>query len=72
MSPRARRPLPDQQRKLDFPLPAAPAPPRARVTRPDPDALAKIAVARRTKPSAKPGNVRLALTLDVPASWRSG
>ena len=48
--------------QLDLP----PAPPRARATRPDPDELAKLAVARRTKPSAKPGNVRLALTLDVP------
>jgi hypothetical protein len=28
--------------------------------------VAKVAVARRTKPSARPGYVRLALTLEVP------
>ena len=69
MAPRPRRPPraapPATQAPLDFPAPAPP-PPRARASRPDPDELAKIAVARRTKPSAKPGNVRLMLTLDVP------
>lgn len=33
---------------------------------PDPEDAAQVAIARRTRPSAVPGNVKLTLTLDVP------
>ena len=39
---------------------------KPRATRPDPDQVAKVAIARRTKPSTRPGHVKLTLTLDVP------
>jgi hypothetical protein len=40
---------------------------RPRVARSDPDQVAKkLAIARRTKPSTRPGHVKLTLTLDVP------
>ena len=34
-------------------------------TRPDADQAAKLAIARRTKPSAVPGYVKLTITLDL-------
>ena len=67
MGRRARR-SPDaaaQQEALNFRPPSSTAPPRAGRY---PNQLAKIAVARRGKPSAKPGNVKLTLTLDLPRS----
>ena len=63
VSPRAPRPLPDHQRQLGLPTPA---PTRSRAARSDPDQVAKVAIARRTKPSTRPGHVKLTLTLDVP------
>ena len=41
----------------------APARPRAAL---EPERAAKLAVARRAKPSSRPGHVRLILTLDLP------
>jgi len=65
VSPRPPRHLPDHQRPLDLPTPP-PAKPRTRVASPDPEQLAKVAVARRTKPSMQPDHVKLALKLDIP------
>jgi len=33
---------------------------------PTPEQIAKVAIARRAKPSAVPGNVKLTLTFDIP------
>ena len=33
---------------------------------PTPEQIAKVAIARRAKPSAVPGNVKLTLTFDLP------
>src|SRR5215831_21175757 len=55
-----------QQENLNFRPPPS-STPSSRVSR-DPNQLAKRAVARRGKPSAKPGNVKLTLTLDLPRS----
>ena len=57
---------PAQKEALNFrPPSSSTAPPQASR---DPNQLAKKAVARRGKPSAKPGNVKLTFTLDLPRS----
>jgi len=62
VSPRRR--ARDMPERLILPAPAAPKPRRTALKTPE-DA-ARIAVRRRTKPSAVPGNVRLVLNLDIP------
>jgi len=52
-------PLPAQ------PSPAPPTKPKASIVR-APEAAAKVAIARRTKPSSVPGYVKIMLTLDIP------
>jgi hypothetical protein len=48
-----------------LPLEAPPAPPQRSHDRADVDQVAKAAVARRAKPSAIPGRVKLTFTLDL-------
>ena len=64
MSPRRapRPPRDEHDGPEQLPLVASSKP---RAARPDPDQVAKLAIARRTTPSAKPGYVRLMLTLEV-------
>jgi hypothetical protein len=67
VTPRPRRPARAAQDTTQAPLDfTAPAPPRGRAPRADPDQIAKAAIARRTKPAATPGHVRLTLTLELP------
>ena len=47
-----------------LPLPA-PSPPARRAVQ-TPEQIAKVAIVRRAKPSAVPGNVKLTLTFDIP------
>ena len=47
-----------------LPLPAS-SPPKRRAVQ-TPEQIAKVAIARRAKPSAVPGNVKLTLTFDIP------
>ena len=47
----------------ELPLTAAPKPPSRRIL--EPDESAKLAIARRAKPGAPPGYVRLVLTLEI-------
>ena len=62
VSPRRRhRDAPEQ---LILPAPPAPKPRTAKLL--TPEQAAKIAVARRAKPSVAPGHVKLTLTLDMP------
>jgi len=49
-----------------LPLEEAPAPPKKTSVRAEPDRMAKAAIARRAKPSAIPGHVKLTFTLDLP------
>jgi len=51
-------------RPEQLPLPA-PSPAKRRAS-PTPEQIAKVAIARRAKPSAVPGNVKLTLTFDLP------
>src|SRR5262249_732561 len=55
---RSRSPDPTQ-----LPLPAPPSKPKARAD--TPEQIAKVAIARRTKPSPVPGNVKMTVTLDL-------
>src|SRR5262249_18924767 len=54
----------DSPERLILQPPPAPKPRRATVLKPE--EVAKIAVARRAKPSVTPGHVKLMLTLDIP------
>ena len=63
---RATRQPSRQARDIAQQLPLVAPVAKVRARNVDPEAAAKIAIQRRAKPSAVPGQVRLVLTLDLP------